>query len=289
MTERDNERSTQSSNLSILRFIKKVGKKAIKIPKSTYKKVKKGVKYIAKKTISVFKKSKKTRKPENSDGSPESNGSGNEMSLEKHGSSKKSLSRGPLKNTRRIHPSHAMQSKHVIVDIINDACCYINAIEKIVRNNLTHSIDSRTPLAILEYMRENNLEISTAVEAIEQKHIDRILKEKDSPSETVSRRMPTNIRTKNCILEELQPTIYLKYLFAHSPVLRKSYTGLYNTLQYALTVRAPRTTHVVNDVFLYLEVVKQVKLHIIEKVSKLKRASCNFVLYSCKTTSSYIE
>ncbi|KAI5161733.1 hypothetical protein NEAUS04_0692 [Nematocida ausubeli] len=292
MTENNQATRTQSNGLSLVRIMKKYTKKVIKLPRSTYKKVKKGVKYIAKKTFSVFKRSKKDRQNRGSLSKPvgsEGNKSSVVAPAATNGPEKTRIYSTKFESSRHARPMCEEQSKQIIGDIMNDTCKYIHKIERIVKNNTRNSIDAHIPLAILKYMRANELKISIELEAAELKYIENTLKEKQFSNESVPRRMPTNIRTKNCILEELQPTLYLKYLFAHSPVLRKSYTSLYNTVSASLTVRSPGATHAVDDVVLYIEVTRQVKIHIVEKISRLKRTSCNFVLYSCKTAPSNLE
>lgn len=286
MLQEHSERRERSRDKSLIKLIKRCTKKLIKLPQTTYKKVKKGVKYVAKKTIHIFKRGKKDkiRPTRNPCMQPIAEAIEPTKPIAEEMASSVVVSAEPPKKQhiqslkkKDVVPEVVQkidinQSKINTLFVINEICEYIQEIENIVKNTKVSKIDAEVPLLIFKYMRKSGLTISKEAQIIERKYYEKFFKWKAQRNTEEMRRMSSNANTRNCILEELKPTLYLKYLFAKNPLFRKSYTSLYTSLQGELTIRTPGATHSVEDALLYSAAVKQVKLHILEKTDKLERA-----------------
>ncbi|KAI5190081.1 hypothetical protein NEMIN01_0866 [Nematocida minor] len=286
----DHQRDQAPKAFALAQMTKKCGRYIAKVPKSAGRKIKKGVTYLAKKIKTIFRtlKGKKIGEKEtNYDEEKETErmkaSSTTDSALLK---TAKQNAKCKIQITSQgealpeiIQPIEAESSKKSTVETIAYLCKQMEDMERIIKDK-THSepVPASISLELISYMEKNGIGRYAELNEIKTKYHADVRSQKDK--EDV--KLVNSTEARSAVIDELKPTLYLKYMFAQSSEFRKSYSSLYDSIIFSLAAKAAPTNRSITTVLLYASVVKQIKMHIMSSTCKLESKKPIFDLYTYK-------
>ncbi|KAH9386895.1 uncharacterized protein NEMAJ01_1791 [Nematocida major] len=236
-------------------------KSLLQIPKSTKKGITKAVKY----TINLFKKRKSTK------------GAGKKTCsscLEREkASAGVQKAEGPSQKASADANSNASgaemeESPEVFAGVLE----YLNALMAIFGNANPKTSDFTMPIVLLNHLKENKTGDRTELENLEESICSTLSQgSEDSP-------LLSGNTVKYLIAKTLDPSLYVRHWLGKNKCLRRTYVNMYYAILGPLNVDDRDCLRSARNVTALLDVVKQVKKHIIslmENTRNLKRTGTN--------------